>query len=456
MANIVVVGAQWGDEGKGKIVDLLTQSAHVVARYQGGHNAGHTVQIKNRQFILHLIPSGILHRGKTCIIGNGVVIDPGALIEEIQGLRKRGIFVGKNLHISGRAHVIMPYHNVLDGMHEQSKGTKKIGTTGRGIGPAYVDKMCRSGIRMADLLDSRGFREKLKANLADANYLLEHKYGAGKISLTRVYRQYMNYAEYLAPFITDTVVLTGRLIERGKNILFEGAQGTLLDIDHGTYPYVTSSSASAGGVCTGLGVSPRSIDGVLGIVKAYTTRVGEGPFPTELQDETGEMLRLTGGEYGATTGRARRCGWLDLVSLRHSIRINGFTGLALTKLDVLDGLDKIKVCVAYEYTDQTGSCSCSRKGKACTLKDFPQQCDVLAACRPVYRELDGWAESTKGARKLKDLPKKTRSYIDFISESLNVSIDMISTGQKRDEIIMISNPMVRASRNRSFHSRNPA
>jgi adenylosuccinate synthase len=361
MANIVVVGAQWGDEGKGKIVDLLTESADVVARYQGGHNAGHTVKIKNEKFILHVIPSGILHRGKACIIGNGVVIDPKSLIEEIEGLKRRKIYVGKNLFISGRAHVIMPYHTVLDGKHEEAKGSKKIGTTGRGIGPAYVDKMSRQGIRMVDLMDSKVFKEKLKANLSEINFLLEKKYKHRKISVEKIYSEYMKYVEYLSPFVTDTVVLTNKFIDRGKSVLFEGAQGTLLDIDHGTYPYVTSSNASVGGVCTGLGVSPSKLNGILGIVKAYTTRVGGGPFPTELKDKLGEYLRLHGGEYGATTGRPRRCGWLDMVSLKHSIRINGFTGIALTKLDVLDGIDKIKVCVAYRYEDPQKSCSCSRK-----------------------------------------------------------------------------------------------
>ena len=433
MANIVVVGAQWGDEGKGKIVDLLTESADVVARYQGGHNAGHTVMIKNRQFILHVIPSGILHRGKTCIIGNGVVIEPNALIDEIRGLKRRKISIGKNLHISGRAHVIMPYHTVLDSKHEDSKGSKKIGTTGRGIGPAYVDKMSRAGIRMIDLLDGRLFMGKLKENLSEVNFLLKNKYKSKKISAKKVYDEYMKYADFLAPFVTDTVVLTNKLIEKGKDILFEGAQGTLLDIDHGTYPYVTSSNACAGGVCTGLGVGPGKIDGTLGIVKAYTTRVGGGPFPTELKDKLGEELRLKGGEYGATTGRARRCGWLDFVSLRHAIRINGFTGIALTKLDVLDGLDKIKVCVAYKYKDPAGN------GKACRLTDFPQQAHVLEACEPVYKELDGWDKSTKGAKRLEDLPLQARAYIDYISETLGVGIDIISTGQKRDEVIILRN-----------------
>ncbi|MBL7031900.1 MAG: adenylosuccinate synthase [Nitrospira sp.] len=448
MANIVVVGAQWGDEGKGKIVDLLTESADVVARYQGGHNAGHTVKIKEKEFILHLIPSGILHKGKTCIIGNGVVVDPKALIEEIKGLKKRNINVGKNLFISGRAHVIMPYHNVLDSAHENSKGKKKIGTTGRGIGPAYADKMSRVGIRMADLLDPEGFRKKLKTNLADVNFLLANKYKTKKLSANKIYDEYMKHAAYLAPFITDTVVLVNDLMEKGKNVLFEGAQGTLLDIDHGTYPYVTSSNACSGGVCTGLGVGPKSIDGVVGIVKAYTTRVGSGPFPTELHDELGKTLRHVGGEYGATTGRARRCGWLDLVSLRHTMRINGFTGLALTKLDVLDGFDKIKVCVAYKYKDPTNSCSCSKKGKACRFTDFPQQVGVVEKCEPIYEELEGWSGSTKGAENYKDLPKQAKAYIKYISDKLGVKVDLISTGQKRNEVIFVKNPFGKTKKRR--------
>lgn len=440
MSNIVVVGVQWGDEGKGKIVDLLTENAHVVARYQGGHNAGHTVIIKNEKYVLHVIPSGILHKKKTCIIGNGVVIEPKSLIAEIEGLRSRDIHIGKNLFISGGAHVIMPYHTLLDGKHEEAKGTKKIGTTGRGIGPAYVDKMSRTGFRMIDLLDGKWFREKLKANLRDANFLLAQKYNNKKLNLEKIYSEYMEYAEYLAPFITDTVTLLNNLIDRGKNILFEGAQGTLLDIDHGTYPYVTSSNASTGGVCTGLGVSPKKIDGIIGVMKAYTTRVGEGPFPTELKDRLGENLRLKGGEYGATTGRPRRCGWLDMVSLRHSVRINGFTGIALTKLDVLDEVDTLKVCVAYTYEDPYKQCECSKKGVACRFADMPQDARVLEACTPVYREFKGWKTSTKGAKKLNDLPKQARAYIDYISEALNVNIDIVSTGQRRDEVIILHNP----------------
>ncbi len=443
MSNIVVLGVQWGDEGKGKIVDLLTEDADVVARYQGGHNAGHTVIVRNKQFILHLIPSGILHKGKKCIIGNGVVIHPRALIDEIEELKKRRVTVGRNLYISGRAHVIMPYHTLLDGKHEEAKGSQKIGTTGRGIGPAYVDKMSRTGFRMIDLLDSVAFKTRLKENLDDINFLLEKKYNQKKISVNKIYNEYMKYADYLGPFVTDTVVMINDIIDQGKNVLFEGAQGTLLDIDHGTYPFVTSSSASAGGVCTGLGVSPAKVDGIIGVMKAYTTRVGEGPFPTELHNRLGEELRANGGEYGATTGRARRCGWLDLVSLRHAIRINGFTGIALTKLDVLDGLDKLKVCTSYTYKDPTNSCSCSKKGKACKFTDMPQTVNVLNGCEPVYKELDGWQKSTKGATKIKDLPRQARAYMDYISEALNVKIDLISTGQQRNEIIFVNRPFGR-------------
>jgi len=446
MANIVVVGAQWGDEGKGKIVDLMTESADVIARYQGGHNAGHTVVISTEKFVLHLIPSGILHRGKICIIGNGVVIDPEALVEEIEGLKRRGISAGKNLFISDNAHVIMPYHVAIDNNSERAKGAKKIGTTGRGIGPAYVDKMSRAGIRMGDLLDSRVFKEKLKANLSSVNYLLEKHYKTKKISAEKVYSAYMKHAEYLAPFITNTAVFINNLIDKGKKVLFEGAQGSLLDVDHGTYPFVTSSNASAGGVCTGLGIAPTKIDGALGVVKAYTTRVGSGPFPTEIKDKLGESLRERGGEYGATTGRPRRCGWLDVVGLRHAIMINDFSGIALTKMDVLDEVEKIKVCTAYKYENPYPTCECSRKGKPCMFADMPHSINVLERCEPVYKELQGWRKNTAGIKKLKDLPKQARTYIDYIEDTLNVKIDLISTGEKRDEVITVRNPMTGHSR----------
>jgi len=432
MANVAVVGIQWGDEGKGKVVDLLAESADVVARYQGGHNAGHTVYINNEKFVFHLIPSGIL-QDKPCVIGNGVVIDPGALIAEIEGLKKRGIYIEKRLFVSENAHVIMPYHSTMDNKTEELRGSKKIGTTGRGIGPAYVDKMARVGIRMADLLNGRVFKEKLKANLEDVNYLLENKYRIEKMSLEKIYAQYMRYAEYLASFITDTSILINRLIDKGKKVLFEGAQGTLLDIDHGTYPYVTSSNASVGGVCIGLGVAPTKIHGVLGVMKAYTTRVGGGPFPTELKDKLCETLRERGGEYGATTGRPRRCGWLDAVGLRHAIMVNGLTGIALTKLDVLDGVGKIKVCIAYRGYD--------RQGKVCRFRHMPQADSIFQRCEPIYQKLNGWRKSTQGIRRLSDLPKEARAYIDYIEELLNVKIDLISTGQRRDEAIILRNPL---------------
>lgn len=433
MSNIVIAGAQWGDEGKGKIVDLLTDSADVVARYQGGHNAGHTVIIKDKKFVLHLIPSGILHSGKTCIIGNGVVIDPAALIKEIKDLKRKKIPV-RNLFVSGSAHVIMPYHTALEAASEDAKGKKMIGTTRRGIGPAYVDKMSRSGIRMMDLLEPEIFNEKLKTNLQMVNHILKSKYNIKPLSAVKIYDEYMKYAKYLAPMIINTGVLINKFIDQGKNILFEGAQGTLLDIDHGTYPYVTSSSASVGGTCTGLGVSPMKIDGALGIVKAYTTRVGEGPFPTELHCDTGKMLHITGNEFGATTGRPRRCGWLDAVALEHSIRINGFTGLAITKLDVLDDLAEIKVCTDYIYRDE-------KKRRNVSTKIMPQSNSILKECRPVYKTLPGWKQSTKGLTQYKDLPKQAKAYIKYIEELLGVRADIISTGQKRDEVIIIRNPI---------------
>ncbi|MDO8281501.1 MAG: adenylosuccinate synthase [Thermodesulfovibrionia bacterium] len=433
MSNIVIAGAQWGDEGKGKIVDLLTESADAVARYQGGHNAGHTVIIKDKKFVLHLIPSGILHKGKTCIIGNGVVIDPKALIKEIKELKKEKLSVN-NLFISESAHVIMPYHTALEGASEDSKGKKMIGTTRRGIGPAYVDKMSRSGIRMMDLLDKDIFKEKLDANLQMVNHILRTKYNSKGLGAKKIYDEYMTYAKYLAPMIVNTSLLINKLIDQGKNILFEGAQGTLLDIDHGTYPYVTSSSASVGGACTGLGVSPMKIDGALGIVKAYTTRVGEGPFPTELHCEIGKMLHITGNEFGATTGRPRRCGWLDAVALEHSIRINGFTGLAITKLDILDSLDEIKVCTSYKYRD-------GKSSKYLSTKVMPQSNEMLKKCEPVYKTFPGWKQSTKGLTQYKDLPKAAKSYIKNIEELLGVKADIISTGQKRDEVIIIRNPL---------------
>lgn len=424
MPNVIVVGAQWGDEGKGKIVDSLSEEADVIARYQGGHNAGHTVVINDEKFILHLIPSGILHKGKPCLIGNGVVVDPAALIEEINGLMERGVEVGKNLFLSKNAHLIMPYHRAIDKESERFKGTKRIGTTGRGIGPAYVDKIARIGIRVADLLQPAVFEEKLKANLSDINFLLENLYKVPIFNAEDIYNEYMGYAEKLSGYIADTDIIINRMISENKNILFEGAQGTLLDVDHGTYPYVTSSSASAGGACIGLGIGPTTISKVLGVVKAYTTRVGSGPFPTEIKDSLGNKLREKGGEYGATTGRPRRCGWLDMVILRHSVRINGLTGIAITKLDVLDGLDVIKICTSYKY-----------KGKA--YEEFPKEINILEECEPVYEEVKGWSASTVGIKDFNKLPEAARAYIKKIEEMLRVEVQLISTGQKRDELIQL-------------------
>jgi len=424
MAVIVIVGAQWGDEGKGKIVDVLTEKAACVARYQGGHNAGHTVVINNEKFVLHIIPSGILHKGKVCIIGNGVVVDPSALIDEVDGLKKRGIKVGENLLLSKNAHLIMPYHTAIEREQEKLKGSKKIGTTGKGIGPAYVDKAARVGLRVGELLFPEIFKEKLKANVSGVNHLLKTLYKAPAFDAEALYKQYMGYAERLSAHIADTDIIINKMVDKNKNMLFEGAQGTLLDVDHGTYPYVTSSSSGAGGACTGLGVGPTKITGVIGVVKAYTTRVGEGPFPTEINDSLGEKIREKGGEYGATTGRPRRCGWLDIVALRYSVRINGLSGIVLTKLDILDGLDTIKICNAYKYG-----------GKI--YKEFPKELNVLESCEPVYEEVFGWKESTSGIKKFERLPKAAQRYIRKIERMLNVEINIVSSGQKRDELIML-------------------
>jgi adenylosuccinate synthase len=424
MPTVIVVGAQWGDEGKGKIVDFLSEKADVIARYQGGHNAGHTVVINDEKFILHLVPSGILHSGKTCIIGNGVVVDPAALIEEIDGLKKRGVDVGRNLMLSNNAHLIMPYHMILDRECERLRGSKNIGTTGRGIGPAYCDKIARTGIRVGDLLSPQVFREKLQSNLFTINFLLENLYKVQRLDASAIHNEYMEYAEKLKEYIADTDIFINAMIAQKKPTLLEGAQGTLLDVDHGTYPYVTSSNAVAGGACTGLGIGPVSISNVLGVVKAYTTRVGSGPFPTEMHDATGEMLRERGGEYGATTGRPRRCGWLDTVILKHSIRINGLTGIALTKLDVLDTLKVIKICTGYRYRGNT-------------YTEFPKELNILEGCEPVYEELKGWETNTIGITEFRELPKAAQKYIKRISRLLAVKIQMISTGQRRNEIIQI-------------------
>ncbi len=435
MPVLVVVGAQWGDEGKGKIIDLLTERADIVARYQGGHNAGHTVVVGMDEFILHLIPSGILHKGTTCIIGNGVVVDPAALIEEMDGLRRRGIKFNGALLISKNAHLIMPYHRALDIASEKMKGAKKIGTTGRGIGPAYADKICRKGIRMADLLEPEVFREKLAVNIGEANFLLERFYNAPLIHQEQVFEEYLGYAKRLKQYIADTSVFLGEAIRKGKKVLAEGAQGTHLDVDHGTYPFVTSSSPTAGGACTGLGIGPGTVNEVIGIVKAYTTRVGGGPFPTELEDRTGELLRSRGREFGATTGRPRRCGWIDLLLIRHAVRVNGFTSIAITKLDVLDTLDELKICVGYKY-----------KGKV--LEEMPSELPVLEKCTPQYIAMPGWKQTTIGITKYDDLPKKARAYLEKVCRLAGVQPSVISTGARRDETIILQQPFKKAGKKR--------
>lgn len=426
--NIVIVGAQWGDEGKGKIVDILSEYADVIVRFQGGNNAGHTVVIGEEKFILHLIPSGILHKGKKCIIGNGVVVDPAVLLEEIDTLRLKGQFKDSgDLLISEDAHLIMPYHKRLDAAIERIRGKLKIGTTGRGIGPAYEDKVARCGIRCRDLLREEVFREKLKHNLLEKNHLLKNLFHGDGFEIQDIYHAYMSYAEKIAGYITDTSLYLDRAIKQGKNILFEGAQGTLLDVDHGTYPFVTSSNTVAGEAATGSGVGPTRIDKVIGISKAYTTRVGEGPFPTELKSEEGERLREQGGEYGATTGRPRRCGWFDAVAVRYAARVNGLDGMVLTKLDVLDKLDKIMICTGYNYNNNI-------------LKEFPSDSDILNHCQPVYEIMDGWQEPTSGITKLDKLPKNALKYIKRLEELTGVGIIMVSVGAGRKEAIMIENP----------------
>jgi len=427
VANVVIVGTQWGDEGKGKIVDLLAEHAHMVVRFQGGNNAGHTMVVGGEQFICHLIPSGIL-QDKTCIIGNGVVVDPAVLLEEIDNLKSRGINIGEDrLMISERAHLIMPYHRSVDHAREQFKGDKKIGTTGRGIGPAYEDKATRRGIRFVDLLDPEVFAEKVNTILDEKNFYLKNYLSADILDAQEIIDQNRVYADRLAPRVANVSVLINEAIKNGQHVMFEGAQGTHLDIDHGTYPFVTSSNTVAGNACCGSGVGPRQIDEVIGIVKAYTTRVGAGPFPSELFDDTGNQIQEKGAEFGATTGRRRRCGWLDTVILRNAVRLNGLTGLAITKLDVLDGLESVKICTAYEYQGDI-------------IKDFPASLDVLADCKPVYETLPGWAEDTSKMRKLEDFPTNARSYLDRMAELAETEVQIVSIGPDRDQTIVLKHP----------------
>ena len=431
MPSLVIVGAQWGDEGKGKIVDLLTGQVSLVARYQGGHNAGHTVVIGEEEFVLHLIPSGVLREGVACVIGNGVVVDPAALVEEMDALVARGIGFEQNFHISDRAHLILPYHRAVEREAEKLKGTRKIGTTGRGIGPAYADKISRVGIRVGTLLDAELFRRVLTTNVESMNYFLERLYGVSSdeaFSVDEIFDEYMGYAERLAPFIGDTSLLVNNTLDAGEKVLFEGAQGTHLDVDFGTYPFVTSSSSTSGGACTGVGVGPTKVSRVMGIVKAYTTRVGSGPFPTELTDAVGEKLREAGGEFGATTGRPRRCGWFDAVAVRYAVRINGMQGIALTKLDVLDVFDSLCICTGYRY-----------KGEV--LTEFPADPLVLEQVEPIYEEMPGWSGSVANMDRVEDLPKEARAYLDRIIELLDVSLDVLSYGVRRDQTVVINDPL---------------
>ncbi len=423
MANVIVVGAQWGDEGKGKIVDLLTANFDIVARYQGGHNAGHTVIINGRKYVLHLIPSGILHPKKQCVIGNGVVIDPVALKKEIGELAAAGIDCKGRLFVSNRAHVILEYHRLVEKGDEERRGQAKIGTTNRGIGPAYEDKMARRGLRICDLRDAEKLRGHLEESLRVKQSVVPSI--AGTLNLEETFKSALALGEELSEYFVDVAEFLNNGIDQGKSVLFEGAQGTLLDVDHGTYPYVTASSATAGGACTGTGVGPTRMDGVIGISKAYTTRVGEGPFPTELMDAIGESIRSRGQEYGASTGRPRRCGWFDAVVVRYSRLINNLSSLVITKLDVLDDLEEIKVCTGYRY-------------KGSLLQSFPPEIEILGQCEPEYVVLKGWKQKTAGIQELGELPTLARDYLNRLSDLVKTEISVVSTGPDRKETIVLS------------------
>lgn len=423
MSTVVVVGTQWGDEGKGKITDFLAETAEVVARYQGGNNAGHTIMINGQKYKLTMIPSGIFYPEKLCVIGNGMVINPKALIEEIQYIHDHG-FSTKNLKISDRAHLIMPYHIVLDILEEERKGADKIGTTGKGIGPAYMDKAARNGIRMSDLMVPSEFERKLRNMMQQKNQLIEQVYGAEPLDVEQVLREYLEYAEVLRPYVTDTSIVLNDAIDAGRRVLFEGAQGVMLDIDHGTYPFVTSSNPSAGGVCIGSGVGPTKIHQIIGVAKAYTTRVGDGPFPTELFDETADRIREVGHEYGTVTGRPRRVGWFDSVVVRHARRVSGITGLSLNSIDVLTGLETVKICTAYRY-----------KGE--TIDYYPSNLQMLAECEPIYEELPGWKEDLSNVRSLDQLPENARHYVERVSQLTGIPISIFSVGRNREQTNLV-------------------
>ncbi len=428
MSNIVVVGTQWGDEGKGKVVDLLTAKVDLVVRFQGGNNAGHTLVVDGKQFIFHIIPSGILYEDKKCLIGNGLVVDPEVLLEEIENLKKTGILIGpERLSLSEKAHIIMPYHKAIDLAREAAKGKAKLGTTGRGIGPCYEDKISRSGVRAVDLTEPEILEEKVRENLKEKNFLLEKFLGAEPLEPQPILDSYLAMGEKLAPFITDVSVELEQALKAQKGILFEGAQGTHLDIDHGTYPYVTSSNPVAGTACSGAGIGPKQLHHVVGIVKAYTTRVGAGPFVTELEDETGDYIQEQGKEFGATTGRRRRCGWLDLVVVRDSVRLNGLDSLAITKLDVLTGLKSLKICVGYEIDGER-------------VDSRPASLKRMAACKPLYEELPGWQDNISGAREVDQLPEEARAYIKAIENITEIPASIISVGPGREETIIVKYP----------------
>ncbi|WP_240376292.1 adenylosuccinate synthase [Bacillus piscicola] len=423
MSSVVVVGTQWGDEGKGKITDYLSENAEVVARYQGGNNAGHTIVFGGTKYKLHLIPSGIFYKDKICVIGNGMVIDPKALVEELTYLHGHGVDTS-NLRISNRAHVILPYHIKLDQAEETSKGANKIGTTGKGIGPAYMDKAARTGIRIADLLDREEFAEKLERNLKEKNRLLEKMYETEGFTSAEILDEYYEYGQFFADLVCDTSVVLNNAIDKGRRVLFEGAQGVMLDIDQGTYPFVTSSNPIAGGVTIGSGVGPSKIRQIVGVSKAYTTRVGDGPFPTELTDEIGDTIREVGNEYGTTTGRPRRVGWFDSVVVRHARRVSGITDLSLNSIDVLTGIEKVKICTAYKYRGEV-------------MEEFPASLKVLAECEPIYEEMPGWTEDITGVRTLDELPENARHYLERVSQLTNIPVSIFSVGPDRNQTNMV-------------------
>ena len=425
MPTLVVVGSQWGDEGKGKITDLLSEESSIVVRYQGGCNAGHTVVKGEKQYIFHLIPSGILHKEKKCFIGSGVVVDPGSLLKEIEEMQHQGIDIDGRLYIDAKTHVVLPYHKMLDEKQEEKRGDNKIGTTKRGIGPTYLDKFARCGIRMSDLIDEKSLEKKLRSNFRLKNESLKKLFNVEILENEQlsILKRYIEYGKILKKYIRDISFLVNQAIENDEKVLFEGAQGTLLDIDHGTYPYVTSSSPIAGGACTGTGVGPTKIDQVLGITKAYTTRVGEGPFPTEMLDELGDSIRKKGGEFGATTGRPRRCGWFDAVVVKYAVRINGMENMVITKIDVLSGLEKLKICVGYQYRGEI-------------LNEFPSDLETLKNCQPIYEEMDGWAEDISKVTDYNELPQQLKNYVKRIEELSGANVAIVSIGPKRRQTII--------------------